>query len=338
MRIPFDEVKAVLTHILLDTGFTEERAGLCARLFAETSLDGVYSHGINRFPLFIEYIQKGYVRMDAIPERISSFGAWEQWEGNLGPGNLNAFYAMNQAIELARTAGMSCVALRHTNHWMRAGTYGWQAADANCIAICFTNTIPNMPPWGGKENRIGNNPMVIAVPGPNGAHVVLDTAMSMYSYGKMDVYKRQNRQLPFVGGFTTEGVLTSSPGEILKSRRPLPIGYWKGSGLSIMLDMLAALLSGGKAVADIGKQEAEYAVSQVFICFDASHSTNPFIQQIIGELIAYIKSSAPAEDGESIYYPGERTLLTRKENLVKGIPADEAVWQQVLGLYKQKGK
>lgn len=329
MRIPFEQLHQTLTAILEKTGFSTERAALCARLFAETTQDGVYSHGLNRFPLFIDYIRKGYVRIDAVPEKIQAFGCWEQWEGNLAPGNLNAWHCMNRAIELSKQTGMACIALRNTNHWMRAGTYGWQAAEQNCIAICFTNTIPNMPPWGGKDNRIGNNPLVMAVPGPNGKHLVLDTALSMYSYGKMEVYKRQNRLLPFAGGFTQTGQLTNDPAEILASKRPLPIGYWKGSGISILLDMLAALLSQGNAVADIGKKEAEYALSQVFICFDAERINQPFVQQVTSELTTYLKSAALTQEAENTYYPGERTLHTRQENQTKGIPVDEQIWNQV---------
>ena len=69
-----------------------------------------------------------------------------------------------RAISIAKENGIGCVVLKNTNHWMRGGTYGWQAADAGCIGICFTNTIANMPPWGGKEPKLGNNPLVIAVP------------------------------------------------------------------------------------------------------------------------------------------------------------------------------
>jgi 3-dehydro-L-gulonate 2-dehydrogenase len=329
MRIAFEQLQAQFEQVLKKYDFTPERARLCARLFAENSLDGVYSHGLNRFPTFIEYIEKGYVQVQASPVKEESFGPWERWNGNLGPGNLNAHYCMNRAVELAKEQGMSCVALRNTNHWMRGGTYGWQAAEAGCIAICFTNTIPNMPPWGGTDSRIGNNPLIIALPRPEG-HLVLDTAMSLYSYGKMDVYKRRNQPLPFDGGFDKEGKLTSDAGAILQSRRPLPIGYWKGSGLSMMLDMLAALLSRGKAAKDIGELASEYGLSQVFICFDAQRVDLPFVEQITGELIEYIKSSAPVDEGEKIYYPGERTLLTRMENQERGIPVDEEIWNQVL--------
>jgi 3-dehydro-L-gulonate 2-dehydrogenase len=329
MRIPFEELVSQFERVLRKYHFSPERAQLCAQLFAENSRDGVYSHGLNRFPTFIEYIQKGYVQLEASPQVEQSFGAWERWNGNLGPGNLNAYACMNRAIELAKLHGMSCVALNNTNHWMRGGTYGWQAAEAHCIGICFTNTIPNMPPWGGKESRIENNPFIISIPRQQG-HLVLDTAMSLYSYGKMDVYKRKHQPLPFDGGFDTAGNLTRDAEAILETRRPLPIGYWKGSGLSIMLDMLAAILSKGKAAKDIGQLESEYGLSQVFICFDALQADLPFIEQVTGELIAYIKSAAPMQEGDEIFYPGERTLLTRRDNLEKGIPVDEEIWNQVL--------
>jgi len=329
MRITFEELQAQFVRILKKYTFADDKAQLCARLFAQNTLDGVHSHGLNRFPTFIQYIEKGYVNVGAEVTKQESFGSWERWNGHLGPGNLNAYSSMNRAIELAKTYGMSCVALNNTNHWMRGGTYGWQAAEAGCISICFTNTLPNMPPWGGTENRIGNNPLVIAVPRKEG-HLVLDTAMSLYSYGKMDVYKRKNQPLPFDGGFDSAGNLSKDAEAILEAKRPLPIGYWKGSGLSMMLDMLAALLSKGNAVNDIGQLESEYGLSQVFICFDADRANTPFIEQVTGELISYIKSSAPMKEGEEVYYPGERTLLTRQENLEKGISVDEEIWNKLL--------
>jgi 3-dehydro-L-gulonate 2-dehydrogenase len=96
----------------------------------------------------------------------------ERWDGRRGPGNLNAHASMARAIALAREHGVGCVALANTNHWMRGGSYGWQAAEAGVIGICWTNTLANVPPWGASEPRIGNNPLVVAVPRADG-HVVL---------------------------------------------------------------------------------------------------------------------------------------------------------------------
>lgn len=329
MRVPFEQLSGEFKRVLLANGFTGERAERCARLFAETSLDGVYSHGLNRFPVFIQYIQKGHVQPNACAELKEKLGAVEQWDGNLGPGNLNAQNCMNRAMELAKINGMGCVALRNTNHWMRGGTYGWQAANAGYLSICFTNTMPNMPPWGGTQSRIGNNPLVIAMPGKNGAHLVLDMAMSLYSYGKLETYERNNQQLPFEGGYDTQGNLSKNPEEIRQTRRMLPIGYWKGSGLSLMLDLVAAVLSGGNTTADIGKLSDEYGLSQVFICFDITQQHRELTDRMTEETLAFIRDNQLAQGSKGIFYPGEQTLQTRWENLREGIPVDEQIWQQV---------
>ena len=92
---------------------------------------------------------------------------------------------MDRAVELARANGIGCVALGNTNHWLRGGSYGWQAAEAGCVGICWTNTQPNMPAWGARDRRIGNNPFVMAVPRKEG-HVVVDIAMAQFSYGQME--------------------------------------------------------------------------------------------------------------------------------------------------------
>lgn len=336
MRIPFQKVYAELLRVLLEHDFTQDRAELCARLFAETSLDGVYSHGINRFPFFIKDVRKGLINVYAVPEKIESLGVLERWDGNLGPGNLNAYFCMNRAIILAKEQHIGCVALRNTNHWMRAGTYGWQAAEAGCLAICFTNTIGNMPPWGGVECRVGNNPLVIAVSRSQG-HIVLDIAMSLFSYGKMAMYRSKSEMLPFDGGFDKEGNLTCDPAKILRTKRPLPIGYWKGSGLSMMLDLLVTVLSDGRATSAIGslddKNASEFGISQVFLCFDVTKPDRPdFIDNVTNELVNFIHTTQPVTENGKVYYPGERTLMTRQENLEKGIPVDEAIWEKVIGL------
>ena len=140
-----------------------------------------------------------------------------------GPGNLNAYECMGRAISLSRENGVGCVALANTNHRMRGGTYGWQAADAGVIGICWTNTMANLPPWGSIEPRLGNNPLVIAIPRPNG-HVVLDIAMSQFSYGALASYRTRGELLPVDGGFDTAGESTRDPAAIEESQRPLPIG------------------------------------------------------------------------------------------------------------------
>ena len=306
------------------------RADLCARLFADASCDGVHSHGLNRFPRFIETIKNGVVDIQAMPELIAGHAAMEQWDGRRGVGNLNAHASMSRAITLARANGVGCVALRNTNHWMRGGSYGWQAADAGVIGICWTNTMPNLPPWGASEPRLGNNPLVIAVPRSKG-HVVLDMAMSQFSYGTLEAYRMRGEQLPVVGGFDLTGELTSDPGAIEAARRPLPIGFWKGSGLAMMLDMAASLLARGSATHQVTPEVLkETSLSQMFLAFDLS-ADDDFSDALANRIIESVKSAAPTGTGPP-RYPGERTLETRKESMEKGVLLDPSIWEQVLAM------
>lgn len=326
-RFSFEVISETLREVLTKSGFDDERAELCGRLFTEASRDGVYSHGLNRFPRFIEAIRSGLVDVDAKPELIQSLGALECWDGHSGAGNLNAYVSMNRAIGLAQAHGIGCVALRNTNHWMRGGSYGWQAADQEMIGICWTNTLPNLPPWGGTKPTLGNNPLVIAVPRDEG-HVVLDMAMSQFSFGALETYRKRDEQLPVVGGFDSNGQLTSDPGEIEISGRPLPIGYWKGSGLSLMLDMVAALLSTGNAVFQIPTEvPKETKLSQVFIALSPPKDDR---KHTLDGILAFLKTASIDESG--VRYPGERTLETRMQNIEQGIPVDEGIWNQIIAL------
>jgi 3-dehydro-L-gulonate 2-dehydrogenase len=325
LRLSFETIQTQLVTILSAAGFDPSRADKCSRLFTEASCDGVQSHGLNRFPRFIETIRSALVDPGAEPELVDSFGALERWDGKSGAGNLNAHASMERAILLAEKNGIGAVALRNTNHWMRGGTYGWQAADAGVIGICWTNTLPNLPPWGGTRPTIGNNPLVFAVPRAGG-HIVLDMAMSQFSFGALESYRKREQLLPVPGGFNSDGELTLDPRAIEESGRPLPIGYWKGSGLALMLDCLASILAAGEATCSKTTEVVkETGLCQVFIAFNATLDER---ERHLAAILEFLKSSADT----GVRYPGERTAAIRKENLQLGIPVDPEVWEQIKNL------
>jgi 3-dehydro-L-gulonate 2-dehydrogenase len=324
IRISAPSMKDTLFDIMNNIGFEKHKALQIADVMTSSSLDGVQSHGINRFALFVELIEQGIVNPNAEPKLTLEAGAMEQYDGQRGPGILNALYCTDRAIALAKKHGIACIGLSNTNHWLRGGTYAWKAADEGCISIMFTNTKPNMPPWGSSKALIGNNPLVLGVPSDNG-HIVLDMAMSMFSYGKLNNFRQANELLPFEGGYDQQGNLTRDPAAILSSERLLPAGFWKGSGLSVLIDLMAGILSGGNTVSDIGKLEVETGLSQVFICINPQNmSSRAFAEEIIQKSLTFMRCS-----GENVSYPGERTLRTRNENLKAGIPVDEKVWNEI---------
>ncbi len=333
LRVSYSELFDTLLRALLKLGLEHERAIRCAKLFADTDRDGVYTHGLSRFPRFVTMIQNGRIDIHAAPELLKSSGPLERWDGRIGPGNLNAYQCMERAIVLSRQYGIGCVALANTNHWMRGGSYGWQAADADVIGICWTNTLPNLPPWGASDPRVGNNPLVIAVPRAKG-HVVLDMAMSQFSYGALASYRLRGEMLPVDGGFDADGKLTRDPGAIETSNRSLPIGFWKGSGLALMLDLVAAILADGKATHEIPAiPEHENGQSQVFLALnpaalsDAASEASPGVR--IADLVIEYFQLPPNSTGERVRYPGEQVLKTRKENLADGVPVDPSILQQL---------
>jgi len=358
MRVSYQELFDAFVRVLRNTGLDDDRARLCARLVADASRDGVPSHGLNLFPRLIAMIRAGVVDVHARPVRVSAAGALERWDGQRGIGNLNAHASMDAAIALARVHGIGCVALANTNHWMRGGAYGWQAAEAGVIGLCWTNTLPNLPPWGATVPRVGNNPLVIGIPrrvspsldvagdaagpvppklagphaseggpvppklaGPHASegHVVLDMAMSQFSYGALASYRRRGEALPVPGGYDTSGELTTDPAAIEASHRPLPIGFWKGTGLATMLDAIAASLGGGRSTHEIpAEPEQETNLSQVFIAIDA---------RALGgtEEMTRIADAVVASLGTR--YPGQRTLTARRRHVGDGIPVNDAAWE-----------
>lgn len=326
------EMIDVLSRLFVHHGFTYAKAQVLAQTHTESTMFGVYSHGVNRVPVFIDYVKNHIVKTAANAEQVCAMGAIERWDGQGGAGILNARTCTARAIELAKQQGIGLVALKNTNHWMRAGTYGWQVANAGCIGILFTNTQANMPPWGGKESRVGNNPLVIAIPKNNG-HVVLDMALSQFSFGKMHEYQLKGEKLPCFGGWDEQDNLSDEPAKILSQARALPIGYWKGSAFSMVLDMLATLLSAGHSTSKISNKAFETNISQVFLCINPQNFGDGDIHNtLLNEIINYTRTVEPMNASGKIYYPGERAIEKYQYHQAHGMLVSKTIWQNILQL------
>lgn len=330
MRVSYDEMKNEFKRVLIKRGFDTESAETASAIIADNSRDGVYSHGLNRFPSIIKDLEAGAIKPMIRPVELNSMGALEQWDGQLGFGPINASIAMERAVKLAGQYGLGCVSLRNTNHWLRGGTYGLRAADAGCIGICMTNTFPNMAPWGGKEKRIGNNPIIISIPQKEGRHVLLDMAQSQFSYGKLQTYSLAGEKLPVAGGYDMDGNLTDDPDAVLNGGEVLPAGFWKGSGLSIAIDIMVSALSVGKSVFDMRENHNDTGISQVFIAINPiAYAGEDYANTYIENMSDFIKTSSKMAGGKDILYPGERTAREREENLKDGIPVNPDIWEAV---------
>lgn len=332
MLVSFADLKNEFTRVLLARGVAADTAEACADMFARTTESGVYSHGVNRFPRFIQQLENGDIIPDALPERITSLGAIEQWDAQRSIGNLTAKKMMDRAIELASDHGIGLVAVRNANHWMRGGSYGWQAAEKGYIGICWTNSIAVMPSWGAKACNIGTNPLIVAI--PSTPITMVDMSMSMFSYGMLEVNRLAGRQLPVDGGFDDEGNLTKEPGVIEKNRRILPMGYWKGSGLSIVLDMIATLLSNGASVAEVTEDNSdEYGISLIFIAIEVDKLIDGETRDAkLQRIMDYVTHAERADENVAIRLPGHEFTRLLEENRRNGITVDDSVWAKIKAL------
>jgi 3-dehydro-L-gulonate 2-dehydrogenase len=329
LYLSYDQLKAEFLRVLNANGVPPAMAEACATLFADTTQTGVYSHGVNRFPRFIQQLKAGHIHPAAVPERLLALGAVEQWDAHRGIGNVTAKTMMDRACTLASEHGIGLVALRNANHWMRGGGYGYQAAEKGYVGVCWTNSLAVMPPWGAKECRIGTNPLIIAVPGE--PITMVDMSCSMFSYGMLEVNRLAGRQTPVDAGFDENGALTRDPGAVEKTRRLLPMGYWKGSGLSIVLDMIATLLSGGLSVAEVTEdQDDEYNVSQIFIAIEVDRLIDgPTREAKLKRIRDYVQTAERADPNQAIRLPGHEFPQLLEENIKNGIPVDERVWKTI---------
>jgi 3-dehydro-L-gulonate 2-dehydrogenase len=332
MRLQFEEVIKVLEEKLLKYHCPTGQAHEVAYTMAENALEGTYSHGVNRFQSLINSIKKGETQIGTIPELINAFGCLENYDGKSGLGVTNGLFCMDRAIALAGQHGIGCVALRNTSHWLRAATYSYRACKAGMASICFTNTLPNMPTWGAKDSRLGNNPIVFGFPREKG-DLIADMAMSQFAYGALEVAILEGRQMSVDAGWDKTGNLTRDPKAVIDSGRILPTGYWKGAALSQLLDIFAGVVSLGNTTFSISKLRGNIDVSQMFIAINYRTIAPQFLsEKLIEQSVKYLLNSEKANEKDRIIFTGQIAIEARRDNLANGIPIHEEVWNEILAL------
>ncbi len=336
MKVTKEQIYNEIKRVFVKYGMKEKKAEICAQIHTESTLEGILSHGIGRVARFAEYLKKEYVDPDAEAFLEKDLGAIKIFNGNMGPGVLNALYCADEGMKTAEKYGISLIGLHNTTHWMRGGSYGLYVARKGFMAIMWTNTESVMPPWGTIDSKLGNNPIVFAVPAKDGKDpIVMDMAMSQYSYGKLAMTRQAGKTLSYPGGYDKYGNLTNNPKLIEESRRILPMGYWKGSSLAFMLDIMGSILSNGIGTAEIdgvGKGSCG-GCSQVMIIIDPNKISDDNDRQIIiDKAIAHIKSASPMENSRGGKVPGEDFSKLRHEHEINGIEINDELWNEICRL------
>jgi L-2-hydroxycarboxylate dehydrogenase (NAD+) len=333
-RFPSAAVVGFISDALTAAGLPAEDAGKVAQLMTEADLTGADAHGVFRLPQYVRRIRAGGFNTRPQIKVEKTAAATALVDGDNGMGHLAVSSAAETAIELARDAGVAWVGVRRSNHAGTAGLYAAMPVEHGMIGLYAAVANANhMAVWGGTEFLLGTNPLGIAVPSGDGP-VVLDMATTVVSYGTIKKYALAGREIP-------EGWLvdTQTGGPLTDPKRSaegmlLPIGGYKGSGLAIMLGLLAGTLNGaafGRDVIDFNyNQEDATNTGQFVVAIDIKRFTPlaTFVAETDRHL-AGLRASKRLPGVEDIRLPGDRRRACRIERLHNGVPLPAALLAQL---------
>ena len=308
--------------LLAATGVPAPNARRVAEDLVEADLRGVRSHGVARLPIYLRRLEEGIV--NAVPEiQVREVApAVAHVDGDNGLGFVVARRAMNEAVDRAKTFGISMVATFNSNHFGIAANYLQQALDSHMAAMVLTNAPPAMAVWGGKTPLLGTNPIGLAIPGGE-TPLLLDMATSMVAKGKIRRAANQGEEIPAGWALDENGQPTTNAADALRGV-VLPLGGAKGSGLALMIDALSGVVSGAAFGGEVRNQntdfEAPQDVGHFFMAFrpDLFLPTDDYSARM-NELVVRVRACPRVDGVDAILIPGEPEATAAETARRKGL-------------------
>jgi LDH2 family malate/lactate/ureidoglycolate dehydrogenase len=314
------------THdALLACGVPESDAAIAAKQMIEADITGFDAHGIFRLGFYCNTLKSGRCNPTANIRIIQRSAATALLDGDDGIGHLVMTRAANLAMELARESGIGWVGARRSNHAGAAGIYAEMPTAHNMVGIyAAVSTANHMAVWGAAEALLGTNPIAIGIPAGKEAPVVLDIATSVASYGTVRQYVAANKPMP--DGW----VVNSKTGKPVNDPKEvgdgvlLPIGGHKGSGLAIIIGLLAGVLNGaafGRDVVDFTKPGSETTnTGQFMVAIDVERFLPADVfAAAMDRHLNDLRSSARLPGVDAIRLPGEDRRRRRLERTTNGV-------------------
>jgi L-2-hydroxycarboxylate dehydrogenase (NAD+) len=334
-RIPAATLRAFLVDALRACGLDEADAATVADAMLEADLTGVDAHGIFRLPAYVRQLKRGVMNPRAKVTVLERSGATALIDGDHGMGHVVMTYAAKLAVELARDSGVGWVGARRSNHAGAGAIYASMALQQGMIGIYgAASSVNHMAPWGGTEALLGTNPIAVAIPAGDEAPVILDIATSLASNGAIRTHELEGRPMPegWVQNRDDGAPITDPRG--INEGTYLPMGGYKGSGLSIVIGLLAGTLNRaafGRDIKDFAAPPGgELNVGQFVIALDIARFIAPDVFKAeVDRHIRDLASSRALPGVEAVRVPGQGRVARRKEREENGVPLNAAVLAQV---------
>jgi LDH2 family malate/lactate/ureidoglycolate dehydrogenase len=242
------ELQRFVRESLLKAGVTPLHAEKVADVFERATLRGVGHHDIYDLPGRLQNLTSKRINPKPHIQQLSKFEAIESYDGDNGLGEIGSSFITDRAMNLASQYGIGFCTIRHSNHFLAASPYVERAAEAGFLGLIFTRTRPAMNVPGINSNVIGNNPMGFAAVTGKEFPLMLDIAMAYTSNGKLNQMIQDEQPIPIFWGKDAQGNPTEDPVAVKNGGSINPIAEHKGFGLSLLVEMLTGLLSGGEVI------------------------------------------------------------------------------------------
>jgi LDH2 family malate/lactate/ureidoglycolate dehydrogenase len=332
----------ICRSILLKLGASEEEATTVAEHQVGANLAGHDSHGIILLATYADRIKKGHIVPGAKFEIVHDTPTTARIDGHWGFGQVVQTKATRLAIDKARSHMTAAVTVAYQSHVGRLGDYPLMAANAGMIGMLFCDSGRGpkvVVPFGGRDARLGTNPICIALPSNLEAPIFVDMATSQVAANKLAVYRSRGKAIPANWLVDKEGNPTTDPADYFTGGAVLPLGGLesghKGYGLGTMVDVFAGILTGLGWGLD---PAARHNDGSLFIAINvAAFRPLEEFKAEVTDFAKFLKTSRPAQGFEEVLYPGEIEWLTAQKRIRTGIPVEEDTWAGIQTLAASLG-
>lgn len=330
MKLTVEQIKSVVGRILYAAGATEAESAQVGARLANANLVGHDSHGLIRVCQYADQLRDQTIKSGAELTVVAEFGAVKVFDANLGFGQVAAENTTKEGIRLAREFGLSAIGLRNVSHVGRVGDWAELAAEAEVVSFHFVNSPakPGVTPFGGIERRMATNPVCMGFPVTDRDPIVVDMTTSTVAEGKLRVANAAGNAIPEGWILDKAGRPTTNPGDYYQGGAMLTMGAHKGYGLSVLVDLLAGALTGGRTTSPSETVNRNNMLS-IFLDHGACgmrDSADP----IASRYLDWVKACSPQDPGSPVLLPGEVEIAQRKRRTQFGIDIPDGIWAQVV--------
>jgi LDH2 family malate/lactate/ureidoglycolate dehydrogenase len=322
VHVAVDAAERFAQELLVAHGVADADAAIVAGCLVSADLRGVDTHGLARLPIYLDRLRRGLInpRPVLVPQRVTPVAA--ALDGENGFGFVVGTRAMNEAIEIAREYGLGLVCARRSTHFGMAASYVMQALAAGMLSLVFSNASPAMPPWGGRKALLGTNPFAAGAPGD--PPFLLDMSTAVAARGKIRRAERRGESIPLGYALDAEGRPTADATAALGGV-VLPVGGYKGSGLSMLMDILGGVISGAAYAGEVGDQYKVFDRAQDVGHFFLAMKADLFVAQSdyrarMDTLVRRVRECPTAEGFSEILLPGEPETRHEQARRRSGLP------------------